>query len=113
LFLDPFEQSEYNDLVWANATKEENNATWTYVVDENNGKISEEESENPVTFNENQWEETNTSWTYIIEENNSTMSEDNSDYNGTFYEFHLEQYDTAIDQIGIITIIYDRFSIYR
>jgi len=96
---DSFEQSESFDFPRANSTQEGKNATWTYFVNENNGTISEEESENNGTYNEYQPEEKNASWTHTIEENNGTISEDNSDYNSTFYEIQLERNDTVTDQI--------------
>jgi len=111
---DSFEQSESFDFARANSTQEGKNATWAYFVNENNGTISEEESENNGTYNEYQPEERNASWTHTIEENNgTTITEDNSDYNSTFYEIQLEQNDTVIDQIGMFSIIYDGVLIYR
>ena len=85
-----FDELETNDLIWMNDTNQETNATWAYIVDENN---STEQDTNDLTWMNDTSQEKNVTWTYIVEENNSTeiettdliwANDTQEDYNSTW-----------------------------
>ena len=69
-----FDELETNDLIWMNDTSHETNATWTYIVNENN---STELERNDLIWMNDTSQEKNATWTYIVEENDNTEIETN------------------------------------
>ena len=85
-----FDDLETNDLIWMNDTYQETNATWAFIVDENN---STELDTNDLTWMNDTSQEKNVTWTYIVEENKSTeietteliwANDTQEDYNSTW-----------------------------